>query len=329
MSVPRCDHYERPISYLRISVTDRCNLRCVYCMPEEGIQLGSHDAMLRYEEIARLARLATDIGITKVRLTGGEPLVRAGIVDLVRMLSAIRRIQDLSMTTNGALLARYAPALAKAGLHRVNVSLDTLDGLKFGQLTRGGELSATLDGIRAAEEAGLAPVKINVVVARGMNDDELAAFAMETLAHAWHVRFIEIMPLGEGALWADDGYMPSGEMRRIIQEALGPLDPAQVEGNGPARYWRIPGAQGTIGFISPVSEHFCAHCNRLRLTADGRLLPCLLSGTEIDVRSSLRQGADDDALRGLFLAAISAKPDGHHLAEHRVPEARLMSQTGG
>jgi len=323
------DHFGRTIDYLRISVTDRCNLRCVYCMPEEGVALQSHEKILRYEEIARLVRIAADLGVSRVRLTGGEPLVRANLVDLVRQIAEIPGIRDLSMTTNATLLARYAGQLAQAGLNRVNISLDTLRPERFRQITRCGSLEDTLAGIEAARQAGLAPIKINTVVVHGLNDDELVDMALRTRTEGWHVRFIELMPLGEGGCWAGDGYLPMIEVRERIEQALGELEPASLSGAGPARYWRIPGAEGTLGFISPISEHFCAECNRLRLTADGRLLPCMMADTEFDLRTPLRQGADDAALRELFLQTVAAKPARHHLCEHVVPRGRTMSQMGG
>ncbi len=325
----QCDSLHRPISYLRVSVTDRCNLRCVYCMPEEGIPLQSHEDILRYEEIARLVRVAVGLGITKVRLTGGEPLARAGLVGLVRMLAGIPGLEDLAMTTNGTLLAGQAVALAEAGLKRVNISLDTMRPDRLRTITRRGRLEDVLAGINAAQQAGLTPTKINMVVVRELNDDEVVDFARRTLTDGWHVRFIEVMPLGQGMCGAAGEYVPTGETRAMIEEALGPLQPAALMGNGPARYWRLARAEGTIGFISPLSEHFCALCNRLRLTADGRLLPCLLSDGEIDLRRPLRQGADDEALRELFLQAIAAKPEGQRLGERVIPRGRLMSRTGG
>jgi cyclic pyranopterin phosphate synthase len=298
-------------------------------MPEYGVPLQSHQSILRYEEIARLVTIAASLGISKVRLTGGEPLARIGLEDLVRLLARIPGIDDLSMTTNGTLLAAHAEPLAEAGLHRVNVSLDTLRPDRFLAITRRGRLEDVLAGMDAARAAGLIPVKINMVVVRGLNDDEVLDFARRTQTHGWHVRFIEIMPLGEGRLWSGDGYVSVAEMRSRIEEEVGPLQGAHLGGNGPARYWQLPGAEGTIGFISPVSEHFCFKCNRLRLTADGRLLPCLLSQIEIDLRTPLRQGLDDVALRSLFLDAVARKPAGHELAEHLYPQRRLMSRTGG
>jgi cyclic pyranopterin phosphate synthase len=330
----RRDSYGRAIDYLRVSVTDRCNLRCVYCMPEEGVPWRPHSEILRYEEIARLARVAATLGVSHIRLTGGEPLVRQGLPALVKMLAEVPGIDELSMTTNGTLLAQQAKELARAGLNRVNVSLDTLDAEQFRQITRWGELDDALRGISAAREAGLTPVKINVVVIRGTNDDQIVDMARRTLSEGWHVRFIEYMPMGPDAPGAevmaiDAVHVPAQEMRERIESELGRLYPASLPGSGPASYWRLDGAGGTIGFISALSEHFCAHCNRLRLTADGHLLPCLMGSTEFDLRTPLRQGAEDRALRALFVEAIEAKPAGHCLADHVMPGCRPMSRIGG
>jgi len=319
----------RTIDYLRISITDRCNLRCVYCMPEDGVPPCQHQDVLRYEEIERVVRVAASLGISKIRLTGGEPLARRGFVDLVELLARIPGIEDLSMTTNGTLLAPHAQALADAGMGRANISLDSLDPARFRAMTRRGELDDVLRGIEAAQRAGLQPIKINVVMIHGLNDDEAADFARRTVTDGWHVRFIEVMPLGEGAHWENEGYVSSLETRARIESALGPLQRATLNGNGPARYWRVPGAAGTIGFISAISEHFCATCNRLRLTSDGRLMPCLFSDLEVDLRTALRSGANDDALRQLFEQAIDIKPACHHIAEHEIPADHLMSRVGG
>ena len=328
--MPYLDNFNRPISYLRISVTDRCNLRCVYCMPPEGVPWRSHEELLRYEEIELIVQAAASLGISKVRLTGGEPLVRLSFVELVRMLARIPGIDDLAMTTNGTFLARHAAELAEAGLKRVNVSLDTLQPERFRQITRLGDLAAVFEGIAAAREAGLVPIKVNTVVVRGLNDDEVVDFARLTLEGDWHVRFIELMPLGANTAWAGDGYVSVGEVRRRIEVALGALLPAKVGvGNGPARYYRFPGAVGTIGFISPISEHFCYQCNRLRLTADGRLRPCLLSDYEMDLRTPLRQGAGLTEVRELLIRSIRAKPERHHLDESVSPRERVMSEIGG
>lgn len=338
------DSFQRPINYLRISVTDRCNLRCVYCMPEDGVPLCAHDDILRYEEIETVVRAAAHLGIHKVRLTGGEPLARLHLADLVRMLAGVPGIDDLSMTTNGTLLAHYADELAQAGLRRVNISLDTLRPERFAQITRRGRLEDALAGIDAAHRAGLEPVKINAVIMRGLNDDEVVALAGKSITDGWHVRFIEWMPIAVPAEMPVDASSPvepvetgwqsqmvtAAEMRATIEVALGALEPAQVRaGAGPARYYRLPGAAGTVGFITPVSEHFCAGCNRLRLTADGQLRPCLLSDAEIDLRTPLRQGAGVDEIETLLRQGIAAKPSRHHLAESERVENRVMAQIGG
>jgi cyclic pyranopterin phosphate synthase len=322
------DSFQRPINYLRISVTDRCNLRCVYCMPEAGVALMSHRDILTYEEIYTVAKVAAGMGINKIRLTGGEPRVRLGLADLVKMLAGIETIDDISLTTNGILLARNAAALKAAGLRRVNISLDTLRPERFRQITRCGELADTLEGIKAARAAGLEPVKINMVVMAGINDDELIDFARKTINEGWHVRFIEHMPVnGEEPI--SPRLFSVREMRKRI-EALGALEPWKVDvGNGPAKYFRLPGATGTIGFITPITEHFCYQCNRLRLTADGKLRPCLLSEEEIDLREPLRSGASAEELKRLIEMAIARKPQRHHLAEGKKRNGRPFSQVGG
>jgi GTP 3',8-cyclase len=320
------DSYHRPINYLRISVTDRCNLRCIYCMPPEGIPLMAHGDVLRYEEIDLVARAAAELGITKLRLTGGEPLVRTGLTDLVAMLAKIEGIDDISMTTNGVLLDRYAVGLKKAGLHRVNISLDSLRPERFHKITRMGKLDDVLNGIEAAREAGLNPVKINMVVIRGTNDDEISHFALLTLSDAWHVRFIEFMPFMEKGK-KNRLLVPVSEMMERI-EALGELEPSLPNGVGPARYYRFPGAKGTIGFISPVTECFCQACNRMRLTADGKLRPCLFSDDEIDLRGPLRQGATVGEIKRLIRHAVASKPERHKLITGVTCE-RFMSQIGG
>jgi cyclic pyranopterin phosphate synthase len=322
------DSFQRPINYLRVSVTDRCNLRCVYCMPAEGVALMSHNDILSYEEIHTVVRAAAEMGINKVRLTGGEPLVRAGLPELVRMITGIDTIDDLSLTTNGTLLADYATELKHAGLRRANISLDTLKPERFRQITRCGSLEDTLKGIEAAHTVGLSPIKINVVVMAGINDDELVDFAARTVSDGWHVRFIERMPVNGD----ESGFIKLvsvSEMRKRI-EALGTLEPCKVDvGNGPAKYYRLPGATGTIGFITPVTEHFCYRCNRLRLTADGKLRPCLLSEEEIDLREPLRSGASASELKTLIEKAVASKPKGHHLAEGKKQKGRPFSQVGG
>ncbi len=322
------DSFQRPINYLRISVTDRCNLRCVYCMPEEGVELMPHSDILNYEEIYTVVKAAAEMGINKVRLTGGEPLVRLGLSELIKMLAGIETIDDISLTTNGTRLAEHAKELKEAGLQRVNVSLDTLKPERFHQITRCGNLEDTLAGIEAARTAGLNPVKINVVVMAGINDDEVTDFAVKTVSDGWHVRFIEHMPVTEDG-FSDSRLVSVDEMKKSI-ESLGALEPWKVDvGNGPAKYFRLPDAAGTIGFITPVTEHFCYQCNRLRLTADGKLRPCLLSEDEIDLREPLRRGATADELKTLIEKAIAEKPKGHHLAEGKKRNGRPFSQVGG
>ena len=320
------DSFHRPVNYLRISVTDRCNLRCVYCMPPEGVPLLSHQDVLTYEEICTVAQAASELGMNKVRLTGGEPLVRAGLVKLVSMLTQIRGVDDLALTTNGVLLERFALDLVQAGLRRVNVSLDSLRGDRFAGITRVGQLEDVLRGIEAARSAGLKPVKTNTVVMRGINDDEVTDLAGLTLDSDWHVRFIEYMP------FADDGrngelLVPTSEIKRRV-ETLGSLVPTLPSGGGPAKYFRLPDARGTIGFISPVSEHFCKECNRLRLTADGKLRTCLFSDEEIDLRQPLREGATGGDLKILIREAVSRKPRMHRLRAG-ITCQRMMTQIGG
>jgi GTP 3',8-cyclase len=332
MSVPELqDRYGRPISYLRISVTDRCNYRCIYCMPEEGIKHQPHETILTYEEITSIARVAAENGITRIRLTGGEPLVRRGLPCLVRSLANLPNIEQVSMTTNGSLLAQFAKPLAEAGLKRVNISLDTLKPEKFQKITRTGSLEQVWAGIIAAEAAGLVPIKINTVVVRGINDDEVLDLARLTLTHPWQVRFIELMPLEDQDGWetlfsdSENRFVPIQE----IQKALERLQLKLVDkpyGDGPAKVYQAKGARGTIGFISPLSDHFCNTCNRLRLTADGRLRPCLLNDHEVSISEPLRAGEE---ILPYLLRAIDAKPQGHELCSNSAPLKRKMAQIGG
>jgi cyclic pyranopterin phosphate synthase len=328
--MPYRDSFNRPIEYLRISVTDRCNLRCVYCMPDEGVPQLDHEEILTYEEIARAARVIVGLGVSKLRVTGGEPLARKGVEQLVAMLAAIPGVDDLSMTTNGTLLAGAAQGLSRAGLRRVNISLDTLRPDRFSAITRRSQLADVLAGIAAAGRAGLAPVKINVVVVGGLNDDEVLDFAGKTLVDGWNVRFIEVMPLGADPMWARNGFVSSAETRRRIEAAFGPLEAVDGGGAGPARYYRIAGARGTVGFISPLSEHFCFRCNRLRLTANGQLMPCLMSEQAVDLRAVLRSEAGDEGLRERVVQSILAKPPGHQMGKvQRGAGAAPMSRIGG
>ncbi len=323
------DSWQRQINYLRISVTDLCNLNCVYCAAGSIVHL-AHDDILRYEEIQRIVRIAADMGITKVRLTGGEPLARPDFVKLVRMISRIDGIDDVAVTTNGILLSKYARELKEAGLNRVNVSLDTLKRDRFEQITGGDKLAAVLSGIKAAHQAGLEPVKINVVVMRGKNEDEILDFGRKTINDGWHVRFIEFMPFG---LCGTEGVetVPTTEIQERLQ-VLGKLEPfSGPAGNGPARYYRFPGSKGSVGFITPMTEHFCATCNRLRITSDGHLRPCLLGNDEVSLKEALRNGAGDDAIERLIRQAVIIKREEHHLSGELAPEAvnRPMYQIGG
>jgi len=320
------DSFGRSINYLRISVTDRCNLRCLYCMPPEGVPQMPHSEILSYEEVRTVVQAAAELGITKIRLTGGESLVRAELPKLIKMLSQIEGIQELSLTTNGTFLKKHALELKQAGLSRVNVSLDTLKADKFQYITSLGKLKDVLEGIEAAKEAGLHPVKINTVVMRGINEDEILDFTRMTYEDGWHVRFIELMPFKRVA-----DFVPFIELRRHIS-LLGKLKPcASTTGNGPAMYYRLAGARGTIGFISPLTElSFCSRCNRMRLTPDGKLRPCLLEEDEIDLKMPLRNNASMEELKSLILKAVASKPEHHHLERGNIrPVNRKMSQIGG
>ncbi len=308
------DRFGRRIDYLRISLTDRCNLRCVYCMPATGMHFAPKDELLSDEEFLRLIRLTTELGFRKFRLTGGEPTVRPGLPALIAAIKALPRVAEVAMTTNALLLPRLAPALAAAGLDRVNISIDTLDPDRFRRITRGGDIAKVFVGIRAAEAHGLTPIKLNAVVVRGFNDHEVADLAGLTLAHDWQVRFIEIMPLDGVFEVARARLVPSAESRALIAARWGPLTPeAHHHPADPARPYRLPGARGTVGFISSVTENFCAGCNRLRLTSEGKLRLCLLRADELDLRALLRAGATDGELRAAVREGVWRKPWGHGL----------------
>jgi len=374
-AMPLVDAFGRTIDYMRVSVTDRCNFRCVYCMPEEGITTAPAECMLTFEEIVRIVQVAASLGISKVRITGGEPLVRKDLPTLVQALAAIPGIQDLAMTTNGYLLGRYATELASCGLKRVNVSLDTLRPDRFPRVARRGDLQTVLDGIAAAMKANLTPVKINVVAMRGINDDEVADFARLTLERPINVRFIELMPInwaagdddlnslvslvarnrihrqtsaGLGtladsleadALPGNSGMLDASQMRKLfvsaaelrkrIEAECGPLVPSELPGNGPAYTFRLRGGQGTVGFISQISHDACLRCNRIRLTADGHLRPCLMTQGEINVRDRLRARADDAEIAHLIRQTVLRKPLEHNLDKGAAPTGRTMNQLGG
>ncbi len=324
------DAFQRNINYLRISVTDKCNLRCVYCMPEEGIELTAHEEVLRLEEILQVIRSAVMVGIRKIRFTGGEPLVRKGITDLIEMVDKIPEIDDIALTTNGILLPEMATGLKKAGLKRVNISLDTLSPEKFAQITRGGRLGKVWQGVEAARDAGFDPVKINTVAIRGFNDDEIQDFIGLTLKMPLHIRFIELMPIGASKLTARGYYISTAELLEKVSSKWHIVPEKEVAGAGPAKYYRIPGAPGTIGFISPISNHFCSNCNRLRLTAEGQLRPCLQSPREIDLKTPLRSGASELELSNIIRLAINSKPEKHDLEQSGWDgNSRVMTQIGG
>ena len=322
------DRFGRRIHYLRISLTDHCNLRCVYCMPED-MTFRPNAEMMQDDELLALVRLFASLGFDKYRLTGGEPTVRAHIVDLVREIAHTPGVEKITMTTNGVLLSRLARPLAEAGLQRVNVSLDTLDPQKFNRLTRWGKLEDVWAGIEAAEAAGLRPVKLNAVVVRGYNEADVANLARLTLDHPWQVRFIEMMPLGSVSDFQTEKLVTVDEMRARIESVYGSLEPVHWDGHNPSRPFRIQGGQGTIGFISSVSAPFCEGCDRMRLTSDGRLHLCLLRDDEVDLLTPLRSGASDEDLRTMMSRGVFNKPWGHGLADQVHPELRIMSQVGG
>jgi cyclic pyranopterin phosphate synthase len=316
------DRTQGRVDYLRLSITDRCNLRCTYCMPAEGVAARAHDDILSYEELAAFARVAAGCGVSKVRITGGEPLVRRGCADFVGMLGRTSGIEDISLTTNGVLLPRYAAELRSAGLGRVNMSLDSLEAERYARLSRGGRLADALAGLDAAFAAGFAPIKVNALLLAGI-EDELDAFVALTREREVHVRFIEFMPLdrrlgGPGRRVPAAGILQLRKERHEVAPHEGPY------GHGPAQYWHVPGALGTIGFIAGVSEHFCESCNRLRLTADGRLRTCLFSGSEVNVRPLL---ADPGLLRGAIATAVAGKT--YDRCREALANERSMSEIGG
>lgn len=326
------DRFNREIDYLRISLTDHCNLRCVYCMPLVGASYAPLEGLLTASEIERVARAAAAVGFRKIRLTGGEPTLRPDLVEIVRRISAVDGIQDVALTTNGVLLPRLARPLAAAGLRRVNVHLDSLHPERVSRVMRGARLSDVWAGIEAACEAGLVPIKLNCVVVAGYNEEDVVDLARLAVTHDWHVRFIELMPLGGGecARVAIERYVPNTDTRRRIEEALGPLVP--LPPSHPAdesRNYRFADGAGVVGFISPVSEPYCGTCNRMRLTADGRFHLCLLRDDELDVRAALRRGATEDEIAAILLRAVAAKPTGHALATGVSPLERAMHHLGG
>lgn len=326
------DRFGREIDYLRISLIDHCNLRCVYCMPLRGLKFVSSTELLTASELERVARAALSVGFRKFRLTGGEPTLRPDIVEIVEKIASLDGVRDISMTTNAILLPNLAKPLVRAGLKRVNIHVDTLDPVRLRKVMRFGSLDEIEAGIAAAEEAGLKPLKINVVVTRDYNDMDVVDLARKTLEKDWHVRFIELMPLGggEAARVALTQFVPTRETQRRIEEGLGPLTHVgSANPSDESRNYRFPGAKGIVGFISPVSEPYCGTCNRMRLTADGRFHLCLLNDDELDVKKALRSGGGDEEVAAILARAVGLKPTGHRLDEGISTEERSMFQIGG
>jgi cyclic pyranopterin phosphate synthase len=322
------DKYNRHLNYLRISITDRCNLRCIYCTPAGGLTKLSHDDILSYEEIHRLAVIAVGLGINKVRLTGGEPLVRKGVYEFISQLSAIPGLSELSLTTNGIYLRDNLEKIQSAGIKRINVSLDTLDREKYIRITGFDGFDLVWEGIELARQMGFNPIKINMVPLKGLNDDEILDFARLTFKYPYHIRFIEHMPLGTVKFDIRTNFLPNTLIKARLSE-LGRLIPiSKARLDGPAERFKYDGAQGEIGFISPLTEHFCHICNRLRLTSEGHLRVCLLSDHEEDLKGPMRNGASDEELRKIFLNAVSNKPRGHNLDMEKLVVGQ-MSSIGG
>lgn len=328
------DNFNRQINYLRISITDRCNLRCIYCLPEEGIGLLPSAEIIRYEEISRLLNIMAKLGITKVRLTGGEPLLRSNLVELIRNVKGISGIKDLSLTTNGTLLYEQIDELFKSGLRRINISLNTLKKERYTKITaqNGMLFKQVIDGIYKALSLGMNPVKINVVALKGINDDEFVDFAGLAREQNLQVRFIEYMPIKRREIDWNDTFIPIGAIQSIIEKKYGKLIPVDNLDKGPARYFKIKGAKGKLGFISPISFHFCGNCNRLRLTSDGKLRVCLFSDKEVDIKKVLRNGACEEDIIRFVKEAVSSKPAKHNLTLEQsefIECRRSMAEIGG
>ena len=333
------DNFGREISYLRVSITDRCNYRCIYCQSEKEFEFIPHQEILRFEEIVEIVQEAVNLGITKVRITGGEPLVREGIVNFIKQLRKIDRLEDISLTTNAFFLSEYAEKLKEAGLNRVNISLDSLQEEKYKKITRGGSLGKALKGISSALKAGLLPIKINTVLIRGINDDEVEDFVRLALERPLNIRFIEFMPSGEEVINEfESKFISVQEIKEeLIKKYL--LDPVKIStANGPAKYYQIKGGQGTIGFITALSQHFCKTCNRIRLTSEGKLRPCLFSNMEVNIKQAIRKlarGKSEGFLRKKIIRdklkeAVRLKPEGHKLnIKNQENLSFHMSRIGG
>jgi len=324
------DQHDRRLNYLRISITDRCNLRCLYCIPREDIAKLRHDDILTYEEIFRLTRIAVSLGVNKIRLTGGEPLLRKGIYEFLPRLTALSGLKDVSLTTNGLFLKDNLEKIRSSGIKRINVSLDTLNRQKYEKITGYDGFQDVWNAIELARELNFQPIKINVVLIKGLNDDEILDFAKLSKHYPYHIRFIEYMPLGiinpDAPLQFVSNYLLKEQFKR-----LGHLEPVRrAEYDGPVERFKFEGASGEIGFISPLTHHFCSSCNRLRLTASGNIRPCLLSDQEVDLKGPMRSGASDDDLAQVFLMAANNKPYAHHLtSEDPIPFSGQMSSIGG
>lgn len=319
------DSYGRIIDYLRVSIIDWCNLHCIYC--QYNVVKKTHYEILRYEEIIRIVQLATQLGIKKVRITGGEPLMRRDIIFFMKEISQIDGIEDLSMTTNGSLLPKYVHSLKEAGLQRLNISLDSLQPKKYEEITQGGILSQVMAGIDEAFKANFSPIKINVVPMRGINDDELEDFVRLTIKKPIYVRFIELMPMSNNIFY-EEKYIPVSQIKERLKNTFDLKLVNDVKGNGPAKYYQIDDANGLVGFISPLSKQICSQCNRLRLTSDGKLRPCLESDTEIDIKIPLRSGQSDEEIKEVLLSAIKFKPKRHQFTKKKIGR-RQMSAIGG
>ncbi|MBH5318530.1 GTP 3',8-cyclase MoaA [Paenibacillus sp. GSMTC-2017] len=328
------DRFGRHHNYLRISVTDRCNLRCLYCMPEEGVEFTEASNLMSYDEIVEVVKSGALLGIKKLRITGGEPLIRPDLDKLIARLSAISGIEDIALTTNGVFLAKQAKALKAAGLNRVNISLDTLDPARFKFIARRGDLKRVMEGIEAAAEVGFHPIKLNCVLLKNVNEDEIAQFLKLAYEQPLHVRFIEYMPIGHDDDNWKNHYLPLSRVLEIAHEQKYQVRRREdVHGNGPSEDWEMKGGIGSFGLIHPISDHFCKNCNRLRLTADGNIKPCLYWVDELNVRHAL---GDPIAMRDIFYKAMDIKPENHEMAakllngaQTHVPTDRRMSQIGG
>lgn len=321
------DPFGRKVEYVRLSVTDKCNMRCFYCIPKGFTNFEEPEKWLTFEEVERLIGIFVDLGVRRVRLTGGEPLVRKNLPELAARLSATPGIDDLSLSTNASLLSEYAAALKEAGISRINVSLDSLQHERFKEIT-GGKLQTVLDGLQAAKRAGISPVKINVVAMKGLNDDEFESIVEYCLENDFTLRFIETMPMGSTGKDAIDYYYDLQQLKKRLQKRFS-LIPGMMPGGGPARYYQVKGTELRIGFITPISQHFCETCNRVRVSVDGTLYLCLGQNDKVELRPLLRDGSSDDQIRMAIVEALALKPMRHEFKEEPGQIVRIMSQTGG